>query len=81
MVTNWYSRQYLGKSFDKFLNSDMNMTDFLQLQEALQSVSVQLRELNSFIESGSRNKIGRTRISQREEKANSPMTNKQGRVL
>ncbi len=58
-MKNWYSRQYLGKSFDRFLNSDMNMTDFLQLQEELQSVSVQLQELNSFIESGSRNKIGK----------------------
>ncbi len=80
MVTNWYSRQYLGKSFDKFLNSDMNMTDFLQLQEALQQVSVQLRELNSFIANGSRSRIGKTHIRPREEKANSPMTNKQERV-
>ncbi len=59
-MKNWYSKSYLGRAFDKFLDSEMNLKDFTRLQEELQSVSVQLRELNSFIESGSQNKTGRT---------------------
>ncbi len=68
-MKNWYSKNYLGRSFDKFLNSDMNMTDFLQLQEELRQVSVQLRLLDSFIKSGSRNKTGKTHTKVNEEKA------------
>ncbi len=62
MDNNWYSRDYLGKHFDRFLNSEMNLTDFMQLQEVLQQVLVQLQQSRAFIESGYPNKIGKTRI-------------------
>ncbi len=67
-MKNWYSKNYLGRSFDKFLDSDMNTTDFLQLQQELRLVSVQLQLLNNFIKNGSRNKTGRTHIKQNELK-------------
>ncbi len=67
-MKNWYSREFLGRSFDRFLKSDMKQTDFLQLQSELQSVSVQLRELNSFIESGSLSRTGKTHTKPKEEK-------------
>ncbi len=69
-MNNWYSRHYLGRSFDKFLESEMKLKDFMLLQEELQSVSVQLQELSSFIESGSRNKTGRIRTRLNEVKEN-----------
>ncbi len=60
-MKSWYSRHYLGKSFDRFLSSEMKLSDFTRLQEELQRVSVQLQELDSFIENGSRNRTGKTR--------------------
>ncbi len=59
MDNQWYSRSYLGKQFDNFLSSDMNLKDFIILQEALQQVLVQLQESKRFIESGYPNKIGK----------------------
>ncbi len=67
-MRNWYSREYLGKQFDKFLNSDMNSTDILHLQEELRLVSEQLQLSNSFIENGFQNKTGRIHIRQSEAK-------------
>ncbi len=69
MVEHWYSREYLGRHFDKFLESDMKPIDFLQLQQELQLVSVQLQELNSFIANGYQSKTGRIHISRNEERA------------
>ncbi len=70
-MKNWYSKEYLGREFDRFLESDMKQIDFLRLQSALQSVSVQLQELNSFIANGFQNKIGRTHTRQNEVKESS----------
>ncbi len=70
-MKNWYSRLYLGRSFDKFLDSEMKQIDFLRLQSELQSVSVQLQELNSFIASGYPSKIGGIHTKPREVKENS----------
>ncbi len=67
---SWYSRQYLGKAFDRFLNSEMKSNDFLLLQQELLSVSVQLQELNSFIENGLRSKTGKIHIRAKEAKGN-----------
>ncbi len=67
-MKNWYSREYLGRSFDNFLDSEMTPKDFMQLQQALQRVSVQLLELNSFIESGFLSKTGRIHIKLSEGK-------------
>jgi len=72
-MKSWYSRQYLGRSFDKFLKSEMNLSDFLLLQQELSQVSVQLQELNSFIANGSQNKIGATHTSPEEVKVRSSM--------
>ncbi len=69
MDEHWYSRRYLGRSFDRFLESDMKQTDFLQLQQELQLVSVQLQELNNFIASGYQNKTGKIHISRNEVRA------------
>ncbi len=69
MVEHWYSREYLGKAFDKFLESDMKQNDFLLLQQELQLVSVQLQELNNFIASGYQSKTGRIHISRNEVRA------------
>ncbi len=62
-MKSWYSRNYLGKEFAIFLESDMKRIDFLRLQSALESVSVQLQELNSFIENGFQNKTGKIHTS------------------
>ncbi len=70
MDNKWYSRSYLGRSFDKFLKSEMKLNDFMLLQEELQRVSVQLQQLNNFIENGLQNKTGKIRISQKEAKVN-----------
>ncbi len=70
MFDSWYSRQYLGKAFNRFLESKMKLKDFTLLQSELLSVSVQLQELNNFIESGSRNKIGGIRTKASVEKEN-----------
>ncbi len=60
MGSNWYSKSYLGKSFDKFLSSDMSTTDFMQLEQVLQQVSEQLRMREVFIKNGFLNKTGKT---------------------
>jgi len=62
MNSKWYSQQYLGKSFDRFLKSDMNSIDFKRLQEVLQQVSAQLQLREDFIKSGSINRTGKTHI-------------------
>ncbi len=67
-MKSWYSRNYLGKEFAIFLESDMKRIDFLRLQSALESVSVQLQELNSFIENGFQNKTGKIHTSLNEER-------------
>ena len=64
----WYTREYLGRYFDRFLDSEMSLTDFMRLQEELQRVLVQLQESRSFIASGSLNRIGGTPIRPREER-------------
>ena len=69
-MNNWYSRDYLGRAFDRFLESKMKQTDFLRLQSELESVSVQLQQLNSFIASGYPNKIGKTRTKANVEREN-----------
>ncbi len=71
MDNQWYSRQYLGRYFDRFLESEMNSKDFQRLQAELQRVLVQLRESNSFTASGYPNKIGKIRTRQNEEKEKS----------
>ncbi len=68
MDDKWYSRDYLGKAFDKFLKSEMNLKDFSLLQVELQQVSGQLQELNNFIRSGSRNKTGKIHIKPNDSK-------------
>jgi len=65
---NWYSRQYLGKHFDRFLKSEMKLRDFMLLQEVLQEVLVQLRLSNNFIKNGYQSKTGKIRIRQNEQK-------------
>ncbi len=77
MDNHWYSRQYLGRSFDIFLKSKMNLKDFTLLQQELQQVLVQLQESNNFIESGYPNKIGKTHTRQKEEKEKSHMNRQQ----
>ncbi len=77
MDNHWYSRQYLGRSFDIFLKSKMNLKDFMLLQQELQQVLVQLQESSNFTKSGLQNKIGETHIRQREEKEKSPMIRQQ----
>ncbi len=62
MISWWYTREYLGKSFDNFLKSEMNSNDFKHLLQVLQRVSEQLRVSSSFIESGYPNKIGKIPI-------------------
>ncbi len=64
MIESWYSRSYLGRSFDRFLESEMNSKDFQLLQAELQSVLVQLQESKRFTESGFQNRIGGTRTKQ-----------------
>ncbi len=70
-MKNWYSRLYLGRSFDIFLASELKQKDFMRLQSELQSVSEQLLELNSFIASGYPNKIGGIHIKRKEAKESS----------
>ena len=74
-MNSWYSRQYLGKSFDRFLKSKMTLKDFMQLQEVLQQVLVQLQARRAFIENGSRNKTGAIHIRTNEERASLSMMN------
>jgi len=62
MDDKWYSRSYLGRHFDKFLESEMTLTDFMLLQAELQSVLVQLQESKRFTENGFRNRTGRIHI-------------------
>jgi len=68
-MKDWYSRDYLGKGFDRFLKSDMKLSDFITLQEELQRVLVQLQLSRSFTESGYPNKIGKIHIKPSEPKA------------
>jgi len=66
LIQEWYTREYLGKHFDRFLKSGMSLKDFMRLQEVLQEVLVQLQESRRFIESGYRNKTGRIPTKPRE---------------
>ncbi len=81
MDKHWYSRQYLGKHFDNFLKSDMNSTDFMQLQEVLQQVLVQLRARNNFIASGYPNKIGGIHTKRSARKESLSMMNQKRRLM
>ncbi len=70
-MNEWYSRQYLGKSFDRFLKSEMSLKDFQRLQQELQQVLVQLRLSRDFTGNGLTNRIGGTHTKIREAKENS----------
>ncbi len=70
-MKSWYSREYLGRAFDRFLDSEMSLNDFMLLQQELQLVSEQLQALKHFIESGYQSKTGRIHIRQNEQKETS----------
>ncbi len=68
MISNWYSRDYLGREFDKFLKSEMKLSDFTQLQVVLQQVLVQLRLLDNFTKSGYPSRDGKIHTKTKEAK-------------
>ena len=61
-MKDWYSRSYLGKHFDRFLNSEMSLKDFQLLQAELQQVLVQLQLSRDFTKSGLTNRTGKIHI-------------------
>ncbi len=74
MTEEWYSRDYLGREFDRFLSSEMNSTDFQRLSLELVRVLEQLQLSRAFIASGYQNKIGKIHTKPKEVRETSSST-------